>query len=53
MSDGTIAGTHILYDLNPGLASSDPAEFVTFNGILYFTVTEPGSGRELWATLRR
>ncbi len=50
VSDGTIGGTHILYDLNPGIASSDPAQFVTFGGILYFTATEPGSGRELWAT---
>jgi ELWxxDGT repeat protein len=50
VSDGTIAGTHILYDLNPGIASSDPAQFVTFGGILYFTATEPTSGQELWAT---
>lgn len=49
VSDGTTGGTHLLYDLNPGPDSSDPGQFITIGGTLYFTATEPGSGGELWA----
>ena len=49
VSDGTVAGTHLLWDVNPGLASSDPAEFLILGGSLYFTATTQTTGRELWA----
>jgi ELWxxDGT repeat protein len=49
VTDGTIAGTHLLYDINPGAASSDAGQFITAGGTLFFTATDANSGRELWA----
>jgi len=49
VTDGTAAGTHLLYDINPGVASSDPGQYMIVGGTLFFTATAANSGRELWA----
>lgn len=48
-SNGTIAGTRLLYDVNPGPASSDPSSFVSIGTTLFFAATYGMSDRELWA----
>src|SRR5438552_2462078 len=47
-SDGTVAGTLLLKDINPGADDSDPAGLTNVNGTLFFTALEPTTGRELW-----
>jgi ELWxxDGT repeat protein len=49
ISDGTIDGTHLLYDLNPGPAPSDADHFTIVGGTLYFAATGANTGHELWA----
>src|SRR5262245_47463920 len=50
-TDGTPAGTTLVADINPGAGSSDPGQFATMNGYLYFAATNPyEGGRELWRT---
>ena len=49
ISDGTIAGTHLLDDVNPGIGNSDPGPFLKIGPTLYFAAYEPSAGRELWA----
>ncbi|NJC27622.1 hypothetical protein [Neolewinella antarctica] len=46
-SDGTIAGTTLLADINPGSARSDPDNFVGKDGFVFFSATGP-SGNELY-----
>jgi ELWxxDGT repeat protein len=48
-TDGTVAGTQILADINPGPASSDPGEMVTIGNTLYISATAATTGSELWA----
>ena len=49
-SDGTVAGTGLLADLNPGTAHTF-AEFMAESaGLLYFEAKTPGFGNELWTT---
>ena len=38
----------LAYDLNPGSASSSPANFVVFNNLLYFSANDGVNGTELW-----
>jgi ELWxxDGT repeat protein len=51
-TDGTLAGTKLLADLNPHgdtTDASDPiAQPVELDGYLYFSAFEPEHGRELW-----
>jgi ELWxxDGT repeat protein len=42
-SDGTAAGTAMVADLRPGVASSSPSSYVTLGGTAYFTAVD-GSG---------
>ena len=49
VSDGTLMGTRLLWDINPGPAASDPASFLRIGRTLFFSANEPSSGRELWA----
>src|SRR6266581_363664 len=49
-SDGTTAGTVLVKDINPGLATSFPLGFTVFNGALYFAANDGTSGVELWTT---
>jgi ELWxxDGT repeat protein len=47
-SDGTKEGTFMVKDINPGLKSSDPNDFVVVNKTLFFTADDGTHGRELW-----
>ncbi len=49
-SNGTVEGTYILKDINPGLLSSTPSNFTLLNGIIYFSANTEESGEELWRT---
>ena len=49
-SDGTEAGTFLLKDINPGVASSDPTAYHVYNGTVLFWATRAAEGRELWRT---
>jgi ELWxxDGT repeat protein len=48
-TDGTPEGTTLLFDLNPGPASSDPSEFTKVGGLVYLSATTQATGDELWA----
>ena len=56
VSDGTIAGTQLLKDVDPTIygsgfgASSYPQNFVTANNKLFFMAYHTDYGRELWVT---
>jgi len=48
VTDGTATGTRLLKDVNPGKASSDPAELTVVGSTLYFAADNGVDGRELW-----
>ncbi len=48
VTDGTSAGTNLLKDLNPGVASSVPLELTLCQGKIIFSAIENTSGKELW-----
>ncbi|MDQ6523844.1 Ig-like domain repeat protein [Nocardioides sp. LHD-245] len=50
VSDGTVAGTHLLVDITPGPGGSGADEFVQVGSLLLFHAEAPGLGDELWAT---
>ena len=60
ISDGTAEGTQLLVDLNPSIndsyygssfpKSSNPTNFVEFNGKLYFIANDGESGRQLFVS---
>lgn len=52
-SDGTSAGTTLLKDLRPGAGSSEPSEFVVFNGLLHFSATRVNAQGDQEAVLWR
>lgn len=52
-SDGTVAGTVLVQDLNSGStygspASANPSELTNVNGTLYFAADDGAQGQELW-----
>lgn len=52
-SDGTVTGTHLVKDINPGAASSIDADFfrpkwATVNGTVFFSADDGVHGLELW-----
>ncbi|MBL0871567.1 MAG: hypothetical protein IBJ18_13425 [Phycisphaerales bacterium] len=51
-SDGTVAGTSRVLDINPGTANGIAANapFVKLGGFLYFPASSAASGTELWRT---
>ncbi len=51
-TDGTLAGTTLVADINPGPASSNPSRPVWINGsdVFLFTADDGGHGVELWAS---
>ncbi len=49
-SDGTVAGTKRVKDINPGGAGSVPGSMVAINGLLYFNASDGVSGHELWVS---
>lgn len=50
VSDGTVEGTQLLVDLNPGVDGSSASDFVEFNGRLYFAADDGENGTELFAS---
>jgi ELWxxDGT repeat protein len=54
MTDGTAVGTVLVKDIAPTTEtytySSNPHQFTSVNGILFFTATTPDLGEELWKT---
>ena len=52
VSDGTVAGTHLIEDIYPQTtdSGSNPDEFVQFGGRLVFAADDGISGRELWVS---
>lgn len=49
-SDGTVAGTQAVSDLNPGGFSSDPCEIATGGGLAWFGAFDAATGWELYTT---
>jgi ELWxxDGT repeat protein len=53
-SDGTVAGTQLVDDINPNGNSNnegaDPTDLTYFNGDLYFFATDGTHGTQLWKT---
>src|SRR5947209_7839953 len=47
-SNGTVAGTFMLADINPGAGGSFPAYLVNVNGMLFFEANDGSHGTELW-----
>ena len=47
-SNGQVAGTVRVKNINPGLANSNPANFFNHNGTLFFSAENVADGRELW-----
>ncbi|WP_415064369.1 ELWxxDGT repeat protein [Bdellovibrio sp.] len=51
ISDGTVAGTLLVKDINPGLGqSSQPSNFVVMGGKAYFSALHGDTGVELFVT---
>lgn len=49
VTNGTVAGTGIVKDIAPGFNSSNPSNFSSFNGKLYFTA-DVGYGPFVWSS---
>lgn len=49
-TNGTVAGTNQLVDLNPGPEGSHPQNHTRQGDHVYFSAQTPGRGRELWRT---
>lgn len=49
-SDGTVAGTVLVKDINPGKASSNPVNLKNINGVLYFSANNGVEGEEIWTS---
>ena len=55
VSDGTLAGTRLVKDINTPAAGSTnsgsvPTDLTAFNGKLYFIATDGAAGRQLWVS---
>ncbi|MFN9624551.1 MAG: ELWxxDGT repeat protein, partial [Cyanobacteriota bacterium] len=51
-SDGTVKGTKVIQDINPGVSGSEPWFFddAAIGNVMYFTADHATYGRELWRT---
>lgn len=47
-TDGTVTGTVMVKDINPGPTGSNPKELTLVNGIVYFYADDGTNGQELW-----
>ena len=50
VTDGTVEGTMLLKDINPGTGSSSPTSFCVSGGKCFFTADDGTHGFELWVT---
>lgn len=50
ITDGTVDGTALLQDVNPGPESSNVVFGIEYGGKFFFTATSAKSGREVWTT---
>ncbi|MEC8384611.1 MAG: ELWxxDGT repeat protein [Candidatus Thermoplasmatota archaeon] len=50
VSDGTLAGTNMLRNINPGPGDSNPTDFTLHNGLVYFSAFNQSTGTEIWVT---
>ncbi|MFN8620635.1 MAG: hypothetical protein U0869_07840 [Chloroflexota bacterium] len=50
VTDGTLAGTHVVRDIRPGPAGSNPGRVVRIGTHYYFSANDGIHGRELWTT---
>ena len=50
ISDGTMVGTQLVKDIQPGLTSSNPQGFYAFGNNLLFEANDGLNGAELWKT---
>jgi ELWxxDGT repeat protein len=48
VSDGTLEGTKLVMDINPGSGDASPRYLVSLNGKLYFQADNGTNGVELW-----
>jgi ELWxxDGT repeat protein len=44
----TGATTHVVTDINPGIADSSPQHLTRVGDLVFFTASDPTAGRELW-----
>ncbi|MGL4631176.1 MAG: ELWxxDGT repeat protein, partial [Leadbetterella sp.] len=49
-SDGTASGTFMTRNINTGVASSSPSQFIALNDDVFFTANDVKHGREIWYT---
>lgn len=47
-TDGTVAGTSLVSDLNPGAAGSNPSGLINLNNAVYFSANDGTDLNELW-----
>jgi ELWxxDGT repeat protein len=50
ISDGTISGTQMVKNINPGAGDSNPTDFTLHNGLVYFSAFNQSTGIEIWVT---
>ncbi|MFK7740629.1 MAG: hypothetical protein AB8H80_09925 [Planctomycetota bacterium] len=50
ITDGTLAGTRPIAELNPGTGAGTISGYATWRGRSYFVGSQPGSGPEPWMT---
>jgi len=50
VTDGTVAGTKMFMDINPGSADSNPSSLNWLDGKLYFAAETIENGKELWVS---
>jgi ELWxxDGT repeat protein len=47
-TDGTVTGTSLVANINPGSGSSSPQYFTMLGDIMYFTANDATTGSEIW-----
>jgi len=50
ITDGTVAGTKMVKDINPGSDGSNPSYLCAAGGKVYFSAANPAYGAELWVS---
>ena len=50
ITDGTVTGTTLVKDINPGVEDSSPSCLAAWNGLIYFAADDGVHGEELWTS---